>query len=379
MKMAQKYSLAFVIFAATILFVALGVAFGAKLRVAFMSSGDVPGSTDPATTPALAAQHLFENVQRRNLDAAYTYVGNRQDVSREAFDHAINGIDGSLKTLAALHDFQVRTLKSDGGEAVVRADLQWSTAVGAFYEAHDLKTVKSQSGWKVIWPVESEPTLAPQVVPVTYQRWDLVGSGDKRSGEELPAPKVRVLSQNVAQDADTFVVVGELVNEDSVPAFVSVNATLIGENGSNLGQENSFDNVIHSLLPNEHTPFRIDFPATRREQVKNIRLAVNSKVVAASGDPIISVAEPRIETAGEGKKALHGEIINQTGSVVNIPQVLASFYDNSGKVIWVSSTYLDHALLPQSPLAFSMKLPDEIANRVQTYKVAVNSYRVDQS
>jgi hypothetical protein len=377
MRLIRKYSLAFVIFAATFLFVLLGVAFGAKLRVAFMSSGDVPGSTDPATSPALAAQRLFENVQRRNLDAAYTYVGNGQDVSRDAFDREINGVDGSLKTLAALHDFQVRTLKAAGNEAVVRADLQWSTAVGAFYEAHDLKAVKGKSGWKVIWPVKPDPALAPQVVPVTYPRWDLVGGGSK-SGEELPAPRVRVLSQNVAQDADTFVVVGELVNEDSVPAFVSVNATLVGENGSNLGEENSFDSVIHSLLPNEHTPFRIDFPSIRREQVKSIRLAVSSKVVAASGDPIISVANPRIETAGEGKKTLQGEIVNQTGSVVNIPQVLASFYDNSGKVIWVSSTYLDHALLPQSPLAFSMKVPDEIANRVQTYKVAVNSYRVDQ-
>jgi hypothetical protein len=375
--MIRKYTLAFVIFAATLFFVAMGVAFGGRLRVAFMSSGDVPGSTGPANTPVLAMQHLLENVQRRNVDAAYTYVGNIQDVSLDSFNRQVAGSDGNLKSLAALNEFQVRTLKTSGNEATIRADLQWSTAVGAFNETRDLNTVKTKDGWKVIWPVEKEAKLAPQVVPVTFPRWDMVGVENKDS--DLPAPHVRVISQSVAQDADTFVIVGEVVNEDTVPAFVSVNATIVGANGNALGQENSFDNVVHSLLPKERTPFRIDFPSTNRDQVKNIRLSVSSKALAASADPKVSVANARIETAGEGRKILRGEIENQTGSVVNIPQVLASYYDASGKVIWVSSTYLDRALLPQNPLAFTMKIPDDIAKQVQKFNIAVNSYRVDQT
>jgi hypothetical protein len=375
--MIRKYTLAFVIFGATLFFVALGVAFGGRLRVTFMSGGDVPGSAGPANTPNLAAQHLLENVQRRNVNAAYSYVGNGQDVSLDAFSRDINGANGNLKSLAALNEFQIRILKNARDEAIVRAELQWSTAVGAFYETREFKAVKSKSGWKVIWPVEPDSKLAPQVVPVTYPRWDMAGVKDDSA--ELPSPLVRVMSQSAAQDADTFVIVGELVNEDSVPAFVSVNATIVGADGSTLAQENSFDNIVHSLLPNEHTPFRIDFPGTSREQVKNVRLAVSSKVGAASGDPVISVANPRIETAGEGRKVLRGEIVNQTGSVVNIPQVLASYYDASGKVIWVSATYLDRALLPQNPLAFTMKIPDDIAKQVKNYKVAVNSYQVAKS
>ena len=54
--MIRKYTLAFVIFAATLFFVALGVAFGGRLKVAFMSSGDVPGSTGPANTPNLVSE-----------------------------------------------------------------------------------------------------------------------------------------------------------------------------------------------------------------------------------------------------------------------------------------------------------------------------------
>src|SRR5438046_1323112 len=100
--MIRRYTLAFVIFAATLFFVALGIAFGGRLKVAFMSSGDVPGSTGPATTANLAAQHLFENVQRRNVDAAYSYVANTQDLGLDAFSRQVSGSDGNLKSLAAL-------------------------------------------------------------------------------------------------------------------------------------------------------------------------------------------------------------------------------------------------------------------------------------
>src|SRR4051812_6897241 len=117
--MIRKYSAAFVIFAATLLFVGLGVAFGGRLKVAFMSSGDVPGSTGPATTPVTAVQHLFENVQRRNVDAAYSYVANNQDVSLDAFSREVSGSNGNLKSLAALNDFQVRSLNSTGDEAKI--------------------------------------------------------------------------------------------------------------------------------------------------------------------------------------------------------------------------------------------------------------------
>src|SRR5437879_6449820 len=110
--MIRRYTLAFAIFAATLFFVALGVAFGGRLRVAFMSSGDVPGSIGPANTPVLAVQHLLENVQRRNVDAAYSYIGNGQDVSLDAFSREVSGSDGNLKSLAALNEFQVRALNT---------------------------------------------------------------------------------------------------------------------------------------------------------------------------------------------------------------------------------------------------------------------------
>src|SRR3954469_23343453 len=119
--MVRRNLLAVIILVFTALFVLAGVALGGKMKVAFMSSGDIPGSTDPATTPAAAVQHLFENVQRRNLDFAYKYVANNEDLAANAFNHDIGGSDGNLKSLAALNDFQVHVLNKTSDKAKVRA------------------------------------------------------------------------------------------------------------------------------------------------------------------------------------------------------------------------------------------------------------------
>jgi hypothetical protein len=71
---------------------------------------------------------------------------------------------------------------------------------------------------------------------------------------------------------------------------------------------------------------------------------------------------------------LVGELANQSGQIVNIPHVIAAFYDANGKVIWVSDGYVDQELLPQIPVTFAVDLPDDVAAKVQSYHVVVNHY-----
>ncbi len=48
--------------------------------------------------------------------------------------------------------------------------------------------------------------------------------------------------------------------------------------------------------------------------------------------------------------------MNQSGQVVNIAHVLGTFYDSRGQIVWVSDGYANRALLPQTPVAFSLPL-----------------------
>ena len=86
-----------------------------------------------------------------------------------------------------------------------------------------------------------------------------------------------------------------------------------------------------------------------------------------------------IDSDATGRKVLKGRLLNQSGQIVNIPHVIATFYDNQGKVIWVSDGYIDRALYPQTPESFSVELPKTVAGNAQTYHVVVNQYSLGKS
>jgi hypothetical protein len=75
-----------------------------------------------------------------------------------------------------------------------------------------------------------------------------------------------------------------------------------------------------------------------------------------------------------GQQVLTGELLNEGGQTVHIAHVLATFYDNSGKVVWVSDGYVDHALLPGIPEPFAVVVASDLASKVQTYRVTVNKF-----
>jgi hypothetical protein len=54
--------------------------------------------------------------------------------------------------------------------------------------------------------------------------------------------------------------------------------------------------------------------------------------------------------------------------------VIASFYDNSGKVVWVSDGYVDRALLPQSSEPFAVEIPKSVSANVHSFHVVVNQF-----
>jgi len=86
-----------------------------------------------------------------------------------------------------------------------------------------------------------------------------------------------------------------------------------------------------------------------------------------------------IDTDATGRKILKGQLLNQSGQIVNIPHVIATFYDNQGKVIWVSDGYVDRVLYPQTPESFSVEVPNAVAEGAHNYHVVVNQYSLEKS
>ena len=349
----------------------------AILTVALIAAGTVTrSSTAPASSPEGAVQSMFSNVKARNWDAAYAYVAPSSNVALQDFQGDLQGRNSDLRTYSQLDDVQTRVLHESDNDATVRTELKYATAVGAFYDTRDLKVIKDEGAWKVDWPLQKQAAVPPQVIPVTYLRWDVIwrGTGDDWGAQNVENPNVKILSMNNTERDGSLIVMGEVENEDTVPAFISVGAVLTDKNGKDIAQESSFDKVSHVLLPREVSPYRIDFPGVKLADVKGGRMTHDWMLVPASADPVIGVLHQHLEKDFKGRTVLKGELLNESGQTVNLPHVLATFYDNTGKVIWVSDGYVDQALQPQVPVPFSVDLRDDLAANVHNYRVTVNEY-----
>jgi len=335
-------------------------------------------SNDPAEA---AAQEFLFRVKQKNWDAAYAMISSESSVEKNDFVRDINGSDGSLKTLSSLQSIDTKVLNESGDSAKVRANLNWATAVGALQETRDLSLVKKDGSWKVDWPAPKDTSVPPQVIPVNYLRWDVVnrGASDDWGAQNVEAPRVRIVSMNAVQKDDSVIIMGEIVNEDTVPAFVNVSAELLNKDGKAIAEESSFDKISHTLLPKEVSPFRIDFPHAKLSQVDNVRMDPTALLVPASADPVIAVLHQRIEKDSRGHTVLHGELLNESGQTVNIPHVLATYYDNNGRVIWVADGYVDRALVPQVPVPFAVEVRDDVAPQIHSSRVSVNEFTVKRT
>ena len=339
------------------------------------------GLTPKASSPQQALTNLLSDVQRRNWDQAFDALSKTSAIDKQSFIQDWIGSNGSLRAFSNLEGFDPRPLHISNGDAQIRARLHYSTPVGPIEDVRDFHLIQEGDVWKAVWPKVDVSNVPSEVIPVTYLRWDLVSGGadDQWGSKSVDAPHVRIISMNAVDSAEGAVVMGEVVNEDTIPAFVNVNATLVDGSGNPIDDETSFDKIAHVLLPKQVTPYRIDFPSVTLNKVKNVRMDVKATLVPASADPVIGVMDQKLDSDVQGKAVLHGNLLNQSGQTVNIPHVIASFYDNNGKVVWVSDGYVDRALLPQSSEPFAVEIPKSLSAKVHNFHLVVNQYSLSRS
>ena len=253
--------------------------------------------------------------------------------------------------------------------------MYWATVVGTSPSTRDLHVVRNGSTWMAEWPLEKPTVLPPQVIPVNYLRWDVIyrGAGDDWGAQDVEAPHVRIIDMHPVERADGVVILGELLNEDVVPAAVSVSATLLSKKDkSPIATEGSFDRISHLLLPKQVTPFLISFPNVSLADVGSVRMTPFSSLISASADPVIEIQDERLNPAPDA--SVTGNLTNQSGQIVNVAHVLGTFYDKTGQVVWVADQYIDRALLPQTPVPFNIHIPEDLARTVSTERTVVATY-----
>ncbi|HET9698791.1 MAG TPA: hypothetical protein VFP40_18105 [Terriglobales bacterium] len=327
-----------------------------------------------SSTPEEAVQVLGQEIQAHDWAKAYESFANKAQFTEPEFELDLTGYTTNLRTYSTLDHFSVWPLHASADEADVRLELDWATVVGTAVINRDLKVAKTGNHWNVVWPFTKQPVVPPQVIPVNYLRWDVIyrGAGDDWGAQDVNAPAVRIVDMHPVQRADGVVVMGELMNEDVVPAYVSMSATLQAKDKSPIATEEAFDKISHVLLPKQVTPFLIEFPEAKLSQVDSINMKPFSTLVPASADPVIEIDNEKFNPAPNA--SLTGQLINQSGEVVNVAHVLGTLYDQTGQLVWVVDQYVDTALLPQTPVAYNIQVPDDIARKVSSQRTVVSTF-----
>jgi hypothetical protein len=356
---------------ATVALVAIGTIWPIASAAAYASGEHFTGLT---STPEAAVQSLGEEIRAQAWDRAYSGLANRAEFSEGEFRRDLTSAYPDLLTYATLNTFEVQPEHATATDASVQLKMQWSTVVGPSINTRDLHVVKNGNEWQVEWPIRKTPVVPPQVIPVNYLRWDVIyrTAGDDWGAQDVEAPRVRIVNMHPVQRAEGLVMLGELLNEDVVPAYVSVAATLISKDQKPIETEASFDKISHQLLPKQITPFLIRFPNVSLSDVGSVRMTPFSTLITASADPVIEIENEKLNPAPDA--SLTGQLTNQSGQIANVAHVLGTFYDKSGQVIWVGDQYVDHALLPQTPVAFNIHIPEDLARKVSSERTVVSTF-----
>jgi hypothetical protein len=362
--------LALVLAASTVALVVIGTIWPNKSALHYAGQQ----FSDSSATPEAAVRTLGDQIRAGAYGRAYESLANKGEFSEQQFHRDLTSGWPDLRTYAQLSEFQVQPLHATDTEADVRLKMQWSTVVGLSPSTRELHVVRNGGKWQVQWPIKREPVVPPQVIPVNYLRWDVInrGPGDDWGAQDVEAPHVRIVDMHPVQRAEGLVLLGELLNEDVVPAYVSVTATLLSKDQKPIDTEGSFDDISHQLLPKQVTPFLIRFPNVNISQVGSVRMNPFSTLISASADPVIEIQNEKLTPAPDA--SLTGQLTNQSGQIANVAHVLGTFYDKSGQIVWIGDQYVDRALLPQTPVAFNIHIPEDLAHKVSSERTVVATY-----
>src|SRR5271166_5505683 len=104
-----------------------------------------------AATPEAAVQALMSEIQAHDYQQAYASLDRSSDTDFASFLRDVAGSDGSLRTYSSLQTADLSPLHADGDQAVIRVEMNWSSALGSLHDVRDLHVRRDSSGNSSVW------------------------------------------------------------------------------------------------------------------------------------------------------------------------------------------------------------------------------------
>ena len=326
----------------------------------------VPGPASlllrPDAAPADAVVDFYKDLARQRYEDAWSRLDpqSRTPLADYLQDRSLR--DGLFDGYAELDDIEIIAESITRDEAIVAVRLEYLTAVEVFVVEREHELVATPDGWKIVADPLQARRSQPGLVAATlteFSQATVVVDRD-RPVRAADRPQLRVGSAHGVKVDGRWSVIGEVTNIDGVPAQVSVEASLLDEDGLEIAQSTATLATVHVLLPGESTTYRVDFEnpvpgefdaaATGTADaalpseldVADISVAVRSVRSDYRTSRDLALAAVAIDDEG----VLTADVVNAGIGQATVASVLLTTFDETGQPIWVRNTFVPSVINP---------------------------------
>ncbi len=330
----------------------------------------IPSRASTKRAPNEVVFAYYDALDLRNLAAAFDHLDPVTRPGFAQFSREQATINGLVSSYGRLSRIEKPVVVVKGDRATVTANLVYLTALSEYKLPIEEELQKVDSEWK-LEPRSIDLQVPPEVV-VSRASLRFLGLGRRQvtSGpaayqDVLDRPELQIPSARLVRHDQQLSVVGEALNVDSVPASVTVTATLIGKDGKVLSWYTGATASAHTALPGELIPFRIDFegvaglrgddkalefsPAARTPlpiKVEDIaEVWINAKALVTTNDLDRPLVAQDIQTLDD--KGLRLLLRNDGVDEATVPHLLVTLRTSDGKVGWVDSVFTPQSVRAQ--------------------------------
>jgi hypothetical protein len=320
----------------------------------------------------------YDALDLRQTDEAYELLDPESRPTQTQFLTERSVVNGLVASYARLDRMETISVAVAADEAMVESELVYLTSL-AEHRVTATDHLRRVDGRWVLIPRAVDITVPPDQlvsrtsVSYTSQGRRQVTDGTTAYQDVIDRPEIHIRSSRLVMYRGQLSVVGEVRNDDVDPGYITVSVELVDANGDVLTGYTAATGAVHTALPGEVVPFRVDFegvaglvegddldfqPDARTplaldpDRIAEVR--VSAKALVTSLDLDRSLAAQQITVDGEG---LIGEIRNDGLDEVTVPHVFLTLRDDRGEVGWIDDVFVSNAVRPQRSTPFAMVPP----------------------
>jgi len=337
---------------------------------------------DVHASPEKVLNAYFDALNYKKFDEAYDLLDKQSRPIIDQYRLELSLEDGILASYSILDSLKIIDVDyKTATTARCKVGLLSTTSLKSYYSIEEFDLIKRKGEWYIKHKA-FEKNVAPDqffgIPDISFRKQGRrkADVSNTRREDVLDRPEAYILQANLVKKDGNYHIVGEVQNIDNVPAYITVEGSLLGKNANLIARYNAGNAIIHKLLPNEKTPFRIDFVNKIDTNTYNYTYLENKQdyVDEFYVEPVDFNVYVRSMVSGQKMYKLigannlsisgndiKGDVVNYGTNEISIPQIFLAEYDHLDNLKWIETKYLPSGVRPQREKEFHIKsVIDEI-------------------